>query len=821
MNTTKTTHIELRIIGMSCASCVGRVEKALKKQAVNDVSVNLATEKAVVWGEHLDRQQLIACIQKAGYDVEEEVPQIQNIVLDVQGLSCASCVGRAEKALLKVDGVQHAVVNLATNQAHISANQSVVSHTLIKAIERAGYGATLVSKDKPQEKPTLDKSQVLLHQLIQATLLTIPVMLLAMFGHVSMAWQHWLDTYLGQSLNWWLQCLFVSLILCFPARQFYKKGIPALLRGAPDMNALVAIGTLAAYLYSLVATALPQWLPAQAVHVYFEAAAMIVTLILLGRYLEARAKGQTTQAIAQLIGLQPKVAHVKVGTAIEDIAIEDLTLHMQVMVYAGEKIPVDGTIVAGQSLVDESMLTGEPLAVKKDQGEHVSAGTINQTGLLEVQPKALHQNTLLAQIIHLVEQAQASKLPIQAWVDKITLWFVPIIMIIALFTAIIWWIFGPSPSISYALVSAVAVLIVACPCAMGLATPTSIMVATGKGAQMGVLFRQGAALQQLKEVKAVGLDKTGTLTQGRPTLTDFICTDNQYKSQVLQYVASVEQYASHPLAAAIVDYAKQQQIVLLNAQNVETLTGLGIHAIVQDQNIQIGADRLMAQLNLDTSVFKTHADLLAQQAKSPIYVAIDGVLVAMLAVADPIKESSAMVVQQLQRLGLKVIMITGDQKNTAQAIAKKLAIDDVIAGVMPAGKVDAIKALQQKYGKVAYIGDGINDAPALAHADVGLAIGTGTDIAIESADVVLMSGDLKAAVDAIALSQATIRNIQQNLFWAFIYNIALIPVAAGVLYPSYQILLSPMVAAAAMALSSVFVLMNALRLKRFRSHLNT
>ncbi|MBF7694742.1 heavy metal translocating P-type ATPase [Acinetobacter rathckeae] len=816
MNHTTIDHIELRITGMSCASCVGRVEKALKKQvAVSEVSVNLATEKAVIWGDHLDHQQLVACIQKAGYDVEDV--QTHNIVLDIQGLSCASCVGRAEKALLKVQGVQNVVVNLATNQAHIIANTDVAVSSLMTAIERAGYGATVVAQAEPQQKTPTDQSQVLLHQLIQATVLTIPVMLLSMLGHVSMAWQQWLDHVLGQSLNWWLQGLLVSIILCFPARQFYKKGIPALLRRAPDMNALVAVGTLAAYLYSVIATVLPQWLPPQAVHVYFEAAAMIVTLILLGRYLEARAKGQTTQAIQQLIGLQPTIAHVKKGTVIEDIAIADVTLDMQVLVYASEKMPVDGVVLVGQSVVDESMLTGEPLAVKKHEGEHVSAGTINQTGVLEVQVKALHQNTLLAQIIQLVEQAQASKLPIQAWVDKITLWFVPVIMCIAVLTGLVWWVFGPSPSISYALVNAVAVLIVACPCAMGLATPTSIMVATGKGAQMGVLFRQGAALQQLKEVKAVGVDKTGTLTQGKPTLTDFICLDEQHKSQILQYVASVEQYANHPLATAIVDYVKQQKLALFHATQVETLTGLGIQATVQDKKLQIGADRFMAQLNIDISVFNVQAEQLAQQAKSPIYVAIDGMLVAILAVADPIKETSTKVVQQLQDLGLKVVMITGDQQNTAQAIAKTLHIDDVIAGVMPSGKVDAIKSLQQKYGKVAYIGDGINDAPALAHADVGLAIGTGTDIAIESADVVLMSGDLKAAVDAIALSQATIRNIQQNLFWAFIYNIALIPVAAGVLYPYTHILLSPMVAAAAMAMSSVFVLTNALRLKGFRS----
>ncbi|MBF7684305.1 copper-translocating P-type ATPase [Acinetobacter sp. B10A] len=815
MSTTKPQQIELRIQGMSCASCVARVEKALKKQKISQVSVNLTTEKAVIWGEHLDRQQLIKCIQDAGYDVEPETASTQEIVLNIEGLTCASCVARAEKSLSKVEGLQQVVVNLATHQAHISVHSDVPVQHLIDAVERAGYTATVVSKAVPHNKSTADASKTLLSSLIQAAALSLPVMLLAMFGHISSSFQHWLDQYIGQSLNWWLQCVFVTIILCFPARQFYQKGIPALLRRAPDMNALVAVGTLAAYSYSLIATAFPQWLPSQAVHVYFEAAAMIVTLILLGRYLEAKAKGKTTQAIQHLIGLQPQIAHVKKDMTVQEMNIEHVIVGMHVMVYAGEKIPVDGVVISGQSVVDESMLTGEPLAVKKNQGEQVSAGTMNQTGLLEVKVTAQHQNTLLAQIIALVEHAQASKLPIQAWVDKITLWFVPTIMLIAVLTGVVWLVWGPSPSVSYALVNAVAVLIVACPCAMGLATPTSIMVATGKGAQMGVLFRQGVALQQLKEVKAIGVDKTGTLTQGQPTLTDFLCVDDISQHHVLQYIASIEQYTTHPLATAVIEYAKQKKIQWFDAQQVDTLTGLGIQGQVQNQWVQIGADRLMAQLNIDISLFNQHAEQWATQAKSPIYVVINGVLVAMFAVADAVKSNSAQVVAQFQRLGLKVVMITGDQEKTAKAIAQTLNIDEVIAGVMPTGKVDAIHALQDKYGKVAYIGDGINDAPALAHADVGIAIGTGTDIAIESADVVLMSGNLKAAVDAIALSQATIRNIQQNLFWAFIYNIALIPVAAGVLYPSDHILLSPMVAAAAMAMSSVFVLTNALRLKRF------
>lgn len=816
MHDNNTESMEFQVVGMSCASCVGRVEKALKKQSISDASVNLATEKAVVWGKHLDRQQLINCIRKAGYDVvEDTVPSSQSVVLDIVGMSCASCVGRAEKALAKVEGVTEVTVNLATNQAHITANSSVLVSSLLDAISRAGYQATPLSHDINPQKVKQQQQKSLYRDLILATLLSWPVMLLAMGGHMSMSLQYWLDNTLGQSLNWWLQGILVSLVLCIPGRHFYQKGIPALIRGAPDMNSLVAVGTLAAYGYSVVAVLFPHWLPSQAVHVYFEAAAMIVTLILLGRYLEARAKSKTTEAIQHLMGLQPQVAHLKTANGIADLPIQQLRLGMRVVIYPGEKVPVDGVVYSGKSIVDESMLTGEPLAVQKDIGEQVSAGTINQKGVLEVQVSTLPKNSLLAQIITLVEQAQASKLPIQTRVDKITLWFVPIILLLAILTVIVWLLFGPSPALSYALMSAVAVLIVACPCAMGLATPTSIMVATGKGAQMGILFRQGAALQQLKEVGAVGLDKTGTLTEGRPTLTDLYCVAGEQQDQIVQMVASIEQYAEHPIALAIVNYSKQQQLSLYDVDQFETLTGLGVKGQVKQHLLHIGADRLMAMLNIDITHFSLQAKQLAEQGKSPLYVAKDGHLVAMFAVADPIKKSSAAAVEKLHALGLKVVMISGDDPITARAIAKTLKIDDVVAGVMPAGKVDVIRQLQQKYTKVAYIGDGINDAPALASADVGLAIGTGTDIAIESADVVLMSGDLNAAVQAIALSHATLRNIQQNLFWAFIYNVALIPVAMGVLYPQYHILLSPMLAAAAMAMSSVFVLMNALRLKRF------
>lgn len=812
-----THRVEFTIHGMTCASCVGRVEKALKKAAPQaDVNVNLATERAVIQGDHLNEADLIAVVKKTGYDV---IQPNKTIELHILGMTCASCVGRVEKALQKVEGVISVHINLATEKATLTCQETVTAHRLEQVVKRAGYTATEIKQQVPSDRSQqkAHERQHLKRDLWCAVLFTLPIFLLEMGSHVSHGFESWIHSHLGQTLNWSIQAVLATLVLVIPGRRFYQKGIPALLRLAPDMNSLVSVGTLAAYGFSMVALLFPNALPEHTLHVYFEAAAVIVTLILLGRYFEAKAKGKTSQAIQHLIGLQPKMARViaEDGT-VSEVAIDAIHTGMLIQILPGQKIAVDGVVNQGQSYVDESMITGEPLAVKKQSGSRVVAGTVNQQGQLTVYVDTAQHDTVLSKIIQMVEQAQGSKLPIQTWVDRITTWFVPVVMLASLMTFLIWLIWGPAPSLSFALVNAVAVLIIACPCAMGLATPTSIMVATGQGAKMGILFRKGDALQSLKEVKAVGIDKTGTITLGQPQVTRFTVTPSFQAQHVLQYVASLEQFSEHPLALAILDRAKAEKLELLAVEHFITVTGLGIHATIDQMKIQVGSDQFMYTLGIDIQQFKTDAEQDITSGKTVIYVAIDGVIAAMFTIADEIKPSSFSAIKQLHALGLKVVMISGDQEKTAQAIATQLGIDDVIAGVRPEGKSQAIEQLQANYGKVAYIGDGINDAPALAVADVGIAIGTGTDIAIESADVVLMSGDLDAAIAAIALSQATIKNIQQNLFWAFIYNIALIPIAAGILYPHYQISLSPMLAAFAMGLSSVFVLTNALRLTQFK-----
>ena len=805
----------LPIEGMTCASCVGRVEKALKKvEGVENAEVNLATEKAMISSSQpLDLIAVTKAVERAGYKVLASQP----IELSIEGMTCASCVGRVEKALKKVEGVQQANVNLATERAWVQGNAQVQSSDLIQAVKKAGYTAKQIEQNARvrQDKKATEQQQ-LKRDLMISLILAVPVFILEMGSHMIPAFHMWVMDNIGTQQSWLIQFVLTTLVLIFPGRRFYQKGIPALWRLAPDMNSLVAVGTLAAYSFSLVATFIPQVLPEGTVNVYYEAAAVIVSLILLGRYFEAKAKGRTSQAIQHLVGMQAKTARVHHNGQVTEVPIAEVTTETIVEIRPGERVPVDGEVIEGQSYIDESMITGEPVPVKKQVGDQVVGGTVNQNGTLNFRVTAIGESSVLAQIIRMVEQAQGSKLPIQALVDKVTMWFVPMVMLLAMLTFIVWFIFGPDPALTFSLVNAVAVLIIACPCAMGLATPTSIMVGTGRGAEMGVLFRKGEALQALQEVKVIAVDKTGTLTEGKPTLTDFYVQPGFEREQVLRIVASVEAKSEHPIALAIVQAAEQQNISLLPITTFDSVTGFGIKAEVEGQAVHIGADRYMQQLGLDVTPFKDEAAHLGQEAKTPIYVAIDQKLVAIIAVADPIKDTTYAAIAGLHQLGLKVAMITGDNRHTAQAIAAKLHIDQVIAEVLPDGKVDAIRQLQQQYGRVAFVGDGINDAPALAQADVGLAIGTGTDVAIEAADVVLMSGSLQGVPNAIALSQATIKNIRQNLFWAFFYNIALIPIAAGVLYPAFGILLSPIFAAGAMALSSVFVLGNALRLKYFQ-----
>ena len=808
--------VSLPIEGMTCASCVGRVEKALKAvPGVNKASVNLATERADITFEGKpDVAAAVQAVQKAGYAVAETT-----LELSVAGMTCASCVGRVEKALKAVPGVSSATVNLATERASITAAGGVSASALIQAVAKAGYEARTLSAETSDTDAVAERQAAELKSLTRAltvaAIFALPVFILEMGAHIVPAFHHVIAETIGTQNSWYLQFVLATIVLFGPGLRFFKKGIPALLRGAPDMNSLVAVGTSAAYAYSVVATFAAGLLPAGTVNVYYEAAAVIVALILLGRYMEARAKGNTSEAIKRLLGLQAKTARVVRDGATMELAIEEVVAGDLIEVRPGERIPVDGEVVEGTSFIDESMISGEPVPVEKAPGSEVVGGTVNQNGALTFRATKVGGDTLLAQIIRMVEQAQGSKLPIQALVDRITMWFVPAVMAAAVLTFIIWLTFGPEPALTFALVNAVAVLIIACPCAMGLATPTSIMVGTGRAAQMGVLFRKGEALQSLKDAKVVAVDKTGTLTKGRPELTDLIVAPGFERNSVLGKVATVEAKSEHPIAQAIVDAARTQDIALGAISQFESITGFGVSARVDGDLVEIGADRYMRELGLNVETFGSDAARLGDEGKTPLYAAINGQLAAMIAVADPIKETTAAAIRALHDLGLKVAMITGDNRRTGQAIARQLGIDEVVAEVLPDGKVEAVQRLKRQYGPVAYVGDGINDAPALAEADVGLAIGTGTDIAIEAADVVLMSGDLGGVPNAIALSKATLRNIKQNLFWAFAYNVALIPVAAGLLYPVNGSLLSPVFAAGAMALSSVFVLTNALRLRRF------
>lgn len=814
------TSFAIPVEGMSCASCVSSVEKAVAKvPGVDKVSVNLATERAdVTFKAAPDMPAVIDAIRKAGYDVPSGSAD-----LAIEGMSCASCVSKVEKALNAVPGVTRASVNLATERAHVELAGQVPLGDLIKAVENAGYEARSLEEalsDAKQETQS-DKRDAealdLKKNAIFAAVLTLPVFILEMGSHLIPAVHMLVMDMIGTQNSWYFQFVLTTLVLFGPGMRFFKKGIPALLRAAPDMNSLVVVGTTAAWGFSVVATFWPDILPVGTVNVYFEAAAVIVTLILVGRYLEARAKGRTSAAISRLVGLQAKSARVVRNGETVDVSLEDVRAGDIVQVRPGEKVPVDGAVIEGSSYVDESMITGEPVPVAKDAGAEVVGGTINKTGAFTFRATKVGRDMVISQIVRMVEDAQADKLPIQAKVDKVTGWFVPAVLGAALITFIAWLVIGGTAMMGYALVNAIAVVIIACPCAMGLATPTSIMVGTGRAAEFGVLFRRGDALQTLRDASVIAVDKTGTLTQGKPALAHFAVVDGIDQDEALALVAAVEARSEHPIADAIVVAAKEKGLKLADVSAFESVPGFGLKATVSGHEVAIGADRYMHKLGADVAVFADDASRLGDEGQTPLYAAIDGKLAAIITVADPMKETTPAAIAAMHEQGLKVAMISGDNRRTAQAIAKRLGIDEVVAEVLPDGKVEALKRLSAGGKRIAFVGDGINDAPALAAADVGIAIGTGTDIAIESADVVLMSGDLRGVVNAIAISKATIRNISENLFWAFAYNVALIPVAAGILYPFTGTLLSPMLAAGAMALSSIFVLSNALRLRSFKS----
>ena len=736
----------------------------------------------------------------------------------LEGMSCASCVGRIEKALQQVSGVESVSVNFASKRAVIEhSGQSVSLEQLVEAVEKSGYKAysSQQAEEKAEQKSDDDEAAHLKRRTFLAALLSAPVFLVEMGSHMVPSLHHWVMANIGLSASWKIQFLLTTLVLLGPGRSFFSTGLRALFQAAPNMNSLVALGSGAAYVYSVIATFAADLLPPGTAQAYYESAALIVTLILLGRYFEERAKGRTGEAISRLLNLKAKTARIVQGSHIIEVPLSEVRVNDSLQVRPGETIPVDGQVSEGESYVDESMITGEAIPVAKSAGSQVVGGTINQNGSFQFRATQVGADTVLSQIIRLVEQAQGSKLPIQAMVDKVTLWFVPAVLVLALITFTAWWILGPQPKLSFAIVAAVSVLIIACPCAMGLATPTSIMVGTGKAAEMGLLFRGGEALQTLRDAKVLAFDKTGTLTEGRPKLTDFAVLDGFEENPTLSLVAALESLSEHPIAKAIEEEARNRNLALSKVEHFQAHTGLGITGLVEGKEILVGADRFLTERGIDIGPFRETAQALAELGKSPLYALIEGKLAALLAVADPIKSSSVEAIKGLHALGLKVSMLTGDNAGTAAAIAEQLGIDDVKAELMPEGKVKAIQELQKKYGLTAFVGDGINDAPALAVADVGLAIGTGTDVAMESADVVIMSGNLGGVVKALALSRATIQNIRQNLFWAFAYNVILIPVAAGVLYPVSGMLLSPILAAGAMAFSSIFVLLNALRLKNF------
>ena len=802
--------IRFEVTKLNCGGCAGRAQAALSAvPGVETASVNLANRMAQVSGRAgIDAMR--EALSRAGYPAREGT-----LRLSIRGMSCASCAGRVEKALTGVPGVLSAHVNLANDTAEVRILAgSVDGQALARVVERAGYGARPAGDDSAEREAERQAEQAALKRdLAVAAALTLPVFVIEMGGHLIPGFHALVMDSIGRTASWTLQFLLISAVMIWPGRRFYAIGLPLLAKGAPDMNALVALGTLAAWLYSTVALLAPGLLPEAARAVYFEAAGVIITLILLGRFLELRAKGRTGAAIKRLIGLRPSVARVErdgevIELPVDAVAVGDL-LHLR----PGERIAVDGVVTEGRSFVDESMLTGEPVPVEKTGGDAVVGGTINGQGALVFRAAAVGADTMLARIVAMVEEAQGARLPIQAVADRVVIRFVPAVLVAAALAFAAWLVLGPSPALGHALVAGISVLIIACPCAMGLATPTSIMVGTGRAAELGVLFRKGDALQRLESCRVVAFDKTGTLTEGRPELVRSVAVPGREAAEVLRLAASAEQGSEHPVAEAL----RRHATGLSRASEMTAIPGHGLSATVEGHRLLIGTLRLMAREGVDAAPLREVAEEMSAAGQTPVLVAVDGGIAGAFAVADRVKPGAARAVAALQAQGLKVAIVTGDTEGTARAIAAQLGIDDVRAGVLPDGKRAAVQALRARFGAVAFVGDGINDAPALAEAEVGLAIGTGTDVAIDSADVVLVSGEVRGVVDAFHISRATLRNIRQNLFWAFGYNVALIPVAAGALYPALGMMLSPMLAAGAMALSSIFVLSNALRLRRVGS----
>jgi Cu+-exporting ATPase len=818
--------IELPVEGMTCASCVARIERGLKKlPGIRAASVNLASERALVEFDPqvLGEERIIQTIAELGYGVRTE-----RHVYGVKGMTCAACAARVERALRKVPGVLEANVNLASERASVEFNPLQVTFTdLQKAVADAGYELFVVEEAKVEglDEARRKELETLRLKVIVASALGI-LIFLGSFPE----WFPWVPSVLQ---NRWVLWALATPVQFWAGWQFYKGGIAALRHLDANMNTLIALGTSAAYLYSAVATVFPEafMLRQNMPEVYFDTAAIIIALILLGRYLEARARGRASEAIRRLMGLRPRPARVvRAGQELE-IPAEEIRPGDTVVVRPGERIPVDGVVLEGQSLVDESMITGESLPVEKGPDATVIGGTVNLTGSFTFRATRVGGDTVLSQIIRLVEEAQGSKAPIQRLADVISGYFVPAVIAIALATFTVWYLVGPEPRLTHAILNAVAVLVIACPCALGLATPTAIMVATGKGAEHGVLIRSGEALEIAHKIDVVVLDKTGTITEGKPTASEVLPAEGVHETQLLRLAAAAEKRSEHPIARAVLAAAQARGIPIPEPQSFEAVPGRGVRAKLEDTQVLIGNLALLEEHGIDTAVLSSEAEALAEEGRTVMAVAADGKILGLIGLVDTIKPHAAEAVKQLHSLGIKVVMLTGDNRRAAAYVARVTGIDEFHAEALPQHKLEVIRRLRREGHVVAMVGDGINDAPALAEATVGIAIGTGTDIAMETADITLMSGDLRNIATAIDLSRRAIRTIKQNLFWAFFYNVILIPVAAGGLYlvfgssgvpgPVRPFLgdygfLNPVLAALAMAFSSVTVVNNSLRLRWYR-----